>query len=83
MTEDTPQTALATAVVTIDGNRYALDSLSPEARGIIASLSFCDEGLQQRRNELAIADTARMAYSSALKRDKAAREAASDAGQPG
>jgi hypothetical protein len=33
------------------------------------SLSFVEEQIQQRRNELAIADTARLAYQAALKRE--------------
>lgn len=55
--------------ITIDGTDYELDSLSQTARETIASLQFVDEQIQQKQNEWAIADTARMAYSAAMKRD--------------
>lgn len=55
--------------ITIDGTKYNLDSLSQSARDTIASLQFVEEQIQQKRNEWAIADTARMAYAAALKRD--------------
>lgn len=53
----------------LDGKRYALDQLSEAARKTIASIKYCDELIQLRRNELAVADTARMAYSRALKNE--------------
>jgi len=62
----TPENA---AAVVLDGERYPLDQLSEAAHKTIASIRFCDEAIQQRRNELAIADTARLAYQSALKRE--------------
>ena len=55
--------------ITIDGKKYQLDSLSQAARDTIASLQFVEEQIQQKQNEWAIADTARMAYAAALKRD--------------
>lgn len=55
--------------ITIDGKKYQLDSLSQSARDTLASLQFVEEQIQQKRNEWAIADTARMAYAAALKRD--------------
>ena len=55
--------------ITIDGTDYELDSLSQTARETIASLQFVDEQIQQKQNEWAIADTARLAYSAAMKRD--------------
>ena len=64
----TPENA---AAVVMDGKHYPLDQLSEAARGNIASIRFCDEAIQQRRNELAIADTARLAYDAALKRELA------------
>jgi len=60
----------------LDGKRYALDQLSESARKTIASIRFCDELIQLRRNELAIADTARLAYEAALKREVARGKAA-------
>jgi hypothetical protein len=55
--------------VTIDGTQYDLDSLTNKARETLGFLRFVDEQIQQKRNEWAIADTARMAYASALKRE--------------
>jgi len=58
-----------TKTITIDGTPYELDRLSQTARDTIASLQFVDEQILQSRNELAIADTARIAYTNALKRE--------------
>lgn len=58
-----------TQTITIDGTSYALASLSQTARDTIASLQFVEAQIQQKQNEWAIADTARLAYSNALKRE--------------
>jgi ligand-binding sensor domain-containing protein len=55
--------------ITIDSTQYDLDSLSRTARETIASLQFVEAQIQQKQNEWAIADTARIAYSNALKRE--------------
>ena len=55
------------AKMTIDGKEYDTDTLSDQANATIASLQFVEARMQQLRNELAIADTARIAYSRALK----------------
>ena len=55
------------ATITIDGVEYDTDTLSEQAKATIASLQFVDAQMQQLRNELAIADTARIAYARALK----------------
>ncbi len=55
--------------ISIDGTKYDLDSLSQTARETIASLQFVDAEIQQKQNEWAIADTARIAYTNALKRE--------------
>ena len=55
------------AKVTIDGVEHETDELSEQAQNTIRSLQFVEERLQQRRNELAVADTARTAYVNALK----------------
>ena len=55
------------AKMTIDGKEYDTDTLSDQAKATIASLQFVDARIQQLRNELAIADTARIAYARALK----------------
>lgn len=57
------------AKITIDGTEYETDALSEKARETIGSLRFVEAQLQQKRNELAIADTARIAYGRALKRE--------------
>lgn len=67
--EDT--TASQDAVVTLDGVSYSIDQLSETARQTLASIRFCDGAIQQRQNELAIVDTARLAYGAALKRELA------------
>lgn len=53
--------------VTIDGVAHEIEDLSEQAQNTIRSLQFVEERLQQRRNELAVADTARMAYLGALR----------------
>ncbi len=58
-----------TQTITIDGTQFDLDALSQTARDTIASLQFVEEQIRQKQNEWAIADTARIAYTFALKRD--------------
>ena len=53
--------------VTIDGVEHDTDDFSEMAKNTIKSLQFVEERLQQRRNEMAVADTARVAYMRALK----------------
>ncbi len=55
--------------ITIDGTPYELDRLSQTARDTIASLQFVEAQIEQKQNEWAIADTARIAYAAALKRE--------------
>jgi hypothetical protein len=59
------------AAVVMDGKRYLLDQLGDTALRNISSIRFCDEAIQQRRNELAVVDTARIGYEAALKRELA------------
>ena len=56
-------------VVTIDGIDYPLDGLSDTAKAQLLNIQFVDSRLQQLNNELAVADTARMAYMNALKQE--------------
>ena len=51
----------------IDGVQYEADDLSDNAKATLASLQFVDAQLQQLNNEWAVADTARIAYTNALK----------------
>lgn len=53
--------------VTIDGKEYNITDLSDEAKNQILNIQFVDEQIQQLSNELAIADTARIGYSKAIK----------------
>ena len=53
--------------ITIDEIEYAASDLSDNAKSQISSIKFVDEQLQQLHNELAVADTARIGYTKALK----------------
>lgn len=55
--------------ITVDGTEYDLGKLSNTAKDQISNLSFIDNQLQQKQNELAISDTARLAYTHALKKE--------------
>ena len=57
------------AKIKIDDVEYETDDLSDEAKAQLASLQFNAAHMNRLRNELAIADTARVAYSSALKKE--------------
>ena len=54
--------------ITIDGVTYCKSDLTEEAVRQLESLRFVDARLSTLNNEWAIADTARLAYSAALKR---------------
>ena len=53
--------------ITIDGTEYNLDALSDTAKKQLVHIQFVDNQLQQLNNELAVADTARIGYTNALK----------------
>jgi len=53
--------------VTIDGVEHDIEDFSEQAKSTIRSLQFVEERLQQRHNELAVADTARIGYLRELK----------------
>ena len=55
--------------VTIDGREFDLTNASEEAKAQLSNLQFVNEQILQRNNELQIALTAKLAYSSALKRE--------------
>jgi len=57
------------ATVRIDGVEYDSGALEEDAQRILQSIIFTEQGLQRLRNELAIADTARIAYGESLKRE--------------
>ena len=55
--------------ITIDNVEYDTEDMSDKAKAQVASLQFNEAHMHRLRNELAIADTARMAYSAALKKE--------------
>ena len=57
------------AKIKIDDKEYDTDNMSDNAKAQLASLQFNDVHINRLRNELAIADTARMAYTAALKKE--------------
>ena len=71
MTETAAPTAAKTpsaaGTITIDGVTYVLDQLSEEARTQIANLRGCDLEIARLKQQLAITQTAWMAYAAALK----------------
>jgi len=54
-------------LVWLDGLAYDFDELPQVARDTLISLRFVDPRLQQLRGELAVSQTAHVAYASALK----------------
>ena len=61
--------------ITINGDEYEIDRLSQAAQVQVQNIRFCDAQIRQLESEWAIADTARLAYSSALKREQMAAKA--------
>lgn len=55
--------------ITIDGNEYSLDKMSDDARSNLLNIQFVDNQIQQLQNEWAVADTARLGYTAALKKE--------------
>ena len=55
--------------ITIDGEEFDISNISLEAQAQFKNLQFVDEQILQRNNELQIAQTAKMGYSRALKRE--------------
>jgi hypothetical protein len=56
--------------IKIDGSEYDVANLPDAARAQLDNIAFCDAQIVQLRNEWAIADTARLAYTNAIKREK-------------
>jgi hypothetical protein len=63
MSEDT--------TVTINGINYKFEDLSDAARAHLQNIRFCDQQILQLQSEWAVADTARIGYTAALKRELA------------
>ena len=55
--------------ITIDGQDYDLANASEEAKAQLRNLQFVNEQILQRNNEFQIAQTAKIGYSRALKRE--------------
>ena len=53
--------------ITIDGKKFDTAKLNKEAQTQLGSLKFVNEQIMQKNNELQIADSARIVYSSVLK----------------
>ena len=54
-------------IVKIDEVEYKYDDLSEHAKTQLANIQFVDAQIQQLNNEWAVADTARIGYTNALK----------------
>jgi len=54
-------------IIKIDEIDYELDHLSEEAKAQLVSIQFIDNEVQRMNAQLAVLQTARMAYSNALK----------------
>ena len=55
--------------ITIDDKEYDLTDASAEVQAQLNNLQFVNEQILQRNNELQIAETAKIGYSRALKRE--------------
>jgi len=55
--------------ISIDGKDYEISELTTAAREQIANIQFVDSQILQLNNEWAVADTARLGYLNALKRE--------------
>ncbi len=60
--------------ITIDNVEYKLDELSDNAKTQIGNINFVDSRIQQLDNEWAVADTARIGYTNALKAELAKKK---------
>ena len=55
------------AEIVFNGISYHADSLSENAKATINLLQFVDQQIEQRNNELQVADSAKVMYASVLK----------------
>lgn len=55
--------------ITIDGSEYDISNPSEEVITQLRNLQFVNEQLHQKHNELQIAETAKIGYTRALKRE--------------
>lgn len=57
------------ATIKIDDKDFELDKLSEAAKAQLASMQFCDQELARLQAQAAAIQTARVAYSNALKQE--------------
>ena len=57
------------AELTIDGVTYDLESLPTSAREILNNITFTNELILQKNNEIQVTHTAQIGYLAALKRE--------------
>jgi hypothetical protein len=55
------------ALLTLEGKSYTISDLSQVARDQLVSLQFAEARLQELHNEMAVSQTAHVAYARALK----------------
>ena len=55
--------------IKIDDKEYDLDKLSDNAKAQLVSMQFCDQELARLQSQAAAIQTARVAYSTALKQE--------------
>ena len=55
--------------VVVEGTEYETDTMSDNGKAQLASLQFLEAHVQQVQNEIAVYETARLAYSKSLKRE--------------
>jgi hypothetical protein len=53
--------------ITLDGAEYNTEGLSDNGKAQLASLQFLEVQMQKLKNEIAVYQTARVAYAAALK----------------
>lgn len=53
--------------ITIDGQKYDIDKMNAETQAQVRSLQFVETEIARKHNELAVLQTARLAYAKALK----------------
>ena len=56
-------------LISVDGQDFYASNLSDQARAHLDNLQFVNEQIMQKNNELQIADSARIMYSSVLKQE--------------
>lgn len=55
--------------IILDGREYDLQNISEEAEAQVSNIQFVNEQILQRNNEMQIAQTAKIGYQRALKRE--------------